>query len=707
MQFSLQNKVRYGFIPALLILLFVAAASYRSASKSAKTFSATAQTKRTRDTLEELLLALVDVETGNRGYVATGSEPFLEPYESGRLRAQTTLQNLRLLLRDDPRQQQHFKTLDPLVDREIAYSGHLIELRRTQGFQAASAVLAEGEGKRIMDETRQTIAKMETAESQILQIRMATAQGGANTTMSIVLAGGLLSVVFATIASLLLHRSAAEQKRLHEERDRFFSLSLDMLCIAKSDGYFKRLNPAFTETLGWSVEELLSRPFLDFVHPDDHAATLLEVGRQTAAGQCVLNFENRYRHKDGSWRVLSWKSAPQPDGMMFSSARDVTELRRIEDNLRRSEERFRLLVDGVKDYAILMLDPKGCVGSWNAGAQRIKGYEAHEIIGQHFSRFYPKEDAARGKPERELEVALAEGRFEEEGLRLRKDGSQFWANVVITPLRDAHGNLYGFGKVTRDVTDRRRADEALQHLNSDLKKQTSQLETANKELEAFSYSVSHDLRAPLRHIDGYVARLVKNSADKLDDRSRRCLKIISDAAREMGQLIDDLLLFSRIGQVEMVQTMVDLGKLVEEVTATVRPPESDRKISWKHGPLPIIPGDPALLKQVFVNLLSNAVKYTRPRNPACIETGVAGEPNGEVVLFVRDNGVGFEMEYVNKLFGVFQRLHRADEFEGTGIGLANVRRIVQRHGGRTWAEGQVDNGATFYFSLPTTRKAQS
>jgi len=228
-----------------------------------------------------------------------------------------------------------------------------------------------------------------------------------------------------------------------------------------------------------------------------------------------------------------------------------------------------------------------------------------------------------------------------------------------------------------------------------------QLRAANQELESFSYSVSHDLRAPLRHIDGFVKLLEKQAGDKLDDSSRRYLNIIADSARQMGILIDDLLVFSRMSRTELRQAKVALESLVHEAVDAARMETNGRRIVWKIGALPEVEADAAMLRQVWVNLIANAVKYSRPRDPAEIEIGCNAD-NGEFVLFIHDNGVGFDMQYVNKLFGVFQRLHRADEFEGTGIGLANVRRIVSRHGGRTWAEGRVDGGATFFFSLPKT-----
>ena len=246
-------------------------------------------------------------------------------------------------------------------------------------------------------------------------------------------------------------------------------------------------------------------------------------------------------------------------------------------------------------------------------------------------------------------------------------------------------------------------DREIRLLNADLERRvdqrTKELEESNKELEAFSYSVSHDLRAPLRHIDGFVELLGKHAGPSLDEKGRRHLATISGAAQKMGALIDDLLLFSRMGRTEMRKSSVDLHAMATEVVRELESDTAGRRVDWKLGALPTVQGDPAMLRQVLTNLFANALKYSGPRETAKIEVEARSQ-NGEVVVVVRDNGVGFDPTYTHKLFGVFQRLHGPSEFEGTGIGLANVRRIVNRHGGRTWAEGAIDQGATFYFSLP-------
>jgi signal transduction histidine kinase len=254
-----------------------------------------------------------------------------------------------------------------------------------------------------------------------------------------------------------------------------------------------------------------------------------------------------------------------------------------------------------------------------------------------------------------------------------------------------------------EVQQRAQREVEIESLNRELAKRAGELEAANRELESFAYSVSHDLRAPLRHAVGFSELLQRQAAASLDDKSRRYIQTILDSAKRMGDLIDDLLAFSRIGRAETRKAAVNLEELTRDVIAEAGQGSKDRNIAWKIGPLPVCYGDRSMLRLVLVNLVSNAVKFTRMRKQAEIEIGCVNADDKEAELFVKDNGAGFDMQYVDKLFGVFQRLHRREEFEGTGIGLATVQRIVSRHGGKTRAEGVVDHGATFYFSLPKAR----
>lgn len=288
-------------------------------------------------------------------------------------------------------------------------------------------------------------------------------------------------------------------------------------------------------------------------------------------------------------------------------------------------------------------------------------------------------------------------------------GEERWFAHVCQAVYDGDGKYLGQRACNRDITDRKQAEAQIIQLNFELEQRvinrTAQLAAANQELEAFCYSVSHDLRAPLRHIDGYVELLVSRYRDHLTDKGLHYLETIADSARQMGVLIDDLLQFSRTGRVNCAQERMDMNQVLQETLTILQEANAGRTIAWEIKDLPPVRGDCALLRQVWMNLLGNAIKYTRPRETARIEVS-AREENGEIIFAVQDNGVGFDMQYVGKLFGVFQRLHSQEQFEGTGIGLATVQRIINRHGGRVWAEAELGRGATFYFTLPTLKEAQ-
>ena len=403
-------------------------------------------------------------------------------------------------------------------------------------------------------------------------------------------------------------------------------------------------------------------------------------------------------------------------GRSFNAMMEIIKVR--DRDLRQMALFKQTLVDSAA-YGIISCDPDGIVSSFNRAAERLLGYRADEVVGQQSPILWhdPEEIALRA---RQLSEALGEpvaaglnvftARVargtpdENEWTFIRKDGARVPVLLSVSALNDENGKFTGFVGMVYDLTDRKRAENEIRKLNQELEQRvadrTAQLQEANKELEAFAYSVSHDLRAPLRHIDGFVELLQKKVEGNLDEESRHYMDTISEAARKMGLLIDELLAFSRMGRQSITFHEVDLGGMVCDIMQEFDPDTAGRSIDWQIGDLPAVRGDAAMLRIVLTNLISNALKFTSYRQQARIEIGTLPGRSSEVVVFVRDNGAGFDMAYADRLFGVFQRLHRTDEFEGIGIGLASVRRIISRHGGRAWAQGELGKGAAFYFSLP-------
>ncbi len=441
------------------------------------------------------------------------------------------------------------------------------------------------------------------------------------------------------------------------------------------------------------------RTWSDAVLPEDLRAQ--EESLQSTArhgGRGSREFRIR-RGSDGECRhiqaVETVRANPQGQTeWVVGTNLDITERKHAEAALRNSEGRYRTLFEYAPD-GILIADDQSNYLDANETICRMLGYTHAELVGLNATDIIDTSEIQYIAPA--LETIKRSADYHREWKFRRKDGSVFPAEVIATMMPD--GNLMG---MIRDITERKRAEAQIQQLNSELEQRvierTAQLAAANQELEAFSYSVSHDLRAPLRAMNGFAGIVLEEFGPQLNADGRRYLERIHNGGQRMGELIDDLLAFSRLNRQPLHRQRVDTAQLVQAVRDDTAPEQADRPIQWQIGPLPICDGDPALLKQVWVNLISNAIKYTRGRQPAVIEIG--SEPQrGTDVFFVRDNGTGFDMQYADKLFGVFQRLHRADEFEGTGVGLAIVQRVIHRHGGRVWAEAAEGRGATFYFTL--------
>jgi PAS domain S-box-containing protein len=378
--------------------------------------------------------------------------------------------------------------------------------------------------------------------------------------------------------------------------------------------------------------------------------------------------------------------------------RSDQERRRAAEALRRASAYNRSLIEANMD-PLVTINLEGKITDVNSATEKVTGLSRDELIGTDFSDYFTEPEKARAGYQR----VFREGWVQDYELEIRhRDGHFTPVLYNASQYRDEEGSAMGVFAAARDITERKRAEEEIRKLNESLeqrvRERTAELEAANQELQAFTYSVSHDLRAPLRHVDGFSKLLGEEYGKHLPDEAQHYLGRIREGTRRMGHMVDDLLSLSRVGRQELRIQMTGLNSLIEEVRRDLEPEIAGRDLEWKIGSLPFLECDPDLVKQVLVNLLSNAVKFTRPREHAVIEVG-ATIRDELPVIFVRDNGVGFSMKYAAKLFGVFQRLHRQEDFEGTGVGLATVQRIVHKHGGHVWVEGDLNKGATFYFTL--------
>lgn len=473
------------------------------------------------------------------------------------------------------------------------------------------------------------------------------------------------------------------------------------MIMVDETGTIVLVNSQVERMFGYSRDELLGQT-MDILVPEAELAKLptpdavLANPKAKALG-VIRNIHGK--RKDGTKAPVEIGLNPivtKKEKFLLASIVDISELKKLEQVVSETDERFRLFMSGVKDCAIILLDTDGLIVSWNEGAQRIKGYTAEEIIGQHFSGFYTPEDLQADRPNKELKIAETEGQFESTGWRVRKDSSRFFASVVISALRDEGGKLRGFAKVTRDITEQTRLEGLLQEKLIELKR-------SNADLQQFAYVCSHDLQEPLRVISNFTQLLAKRYSGKmLDDTANEFIEFIVDAAKRMQELINALLMYSRVESKGQEFSDTDCSESAEMAIANLEISirESGAKVECEA--LPTLKGDSSQLIQLFQNLIGNAIKFRSKVTP---QINISAKDTGSSWTFlVKDNGLGFDMKYAERIFVIFQRLYTRDLYPGSGIGLAVCKKIVERHGGRIWVDSVIGDGTSFHFSIPKSAK---
>ena len=487
-------------------------------------------------------------------------------------------------------------------------------------------------------------------------------------------------------------------------------------------GIISTWNEGAKQIKGYSANEIIGKHFSIFYIPEDLINSKPAMELEVALSTGKYEEEGWRKRKDGStfWANVLITAVYDEVGkhIGFSKiTRDLTDRKFLEEKLRRSEERHRLLVEQVKDYGIFMLDENGNIVSWNEGAARITGYEASEILGKNFSIFYPEQDIVSKKPEKELLIAAKEGKYEEEGWRIRKNRELFWVSVVITAVY-SEGKLLGFAKVTRDLTERRKAEvdieesiERYRSLAEALEQTNNKLLEANKQLEQFVSIASHDLKEPLRKIITFTDLILNDRQNQLSDISEKNFLKAIESARRMTRMIDDLLSFSFLSQQQDFE-VISFQTVLDETIELLDQPIKEKGAIIRSDSLPQLKVIRSQARQLFQNLISNSLKFSNKEVPPKIsithEFLPAKKINGSVMsagtnyiqLRFEDNGIGFNQKDNEKIFELFKRLHSRDEYSGTGIGLAIVKKIVENHNGFISAEKGKENGAIFNILLP-------
>jgi len=710
-------KILSAFLLAMSLLLFGGTYTYRTTVEFANSVQWVAHTQDVRATLATLYASLAGAELAQRDYLLTTQHAQLDEYVRLVDVVQQRVAELARVTSDNAAQQRDRAVLESLVDKRLHELAGVLTAYQSYGLPAAREVLRQSRLSSSTEDVRAITERMDSVEARLLAERQGAAARVRRTTLisllvTLALASAIFIVLFRGVHREMLARRGAEHAlRGSEQYNRsIVDSSPDCLAILTTDARVSQMTPHGLRLMEVpDFQAIANTDWFAFWSGEDQSAARRAVAAALAGSAGRFQGYCPTRAGTPKWWDVIVMPVQSGDGkteQMLSVARDITEVKNAETKLTAANRFLDSLIENLPVMVFIKDARTFCYVRQNRAALNLLGLAQHDVIGKRDRDFLPAEQADFILA-KDREV-LAAGRLidVEQSIDTRLLGVRT-LHTMKMPILDERGTPEFILGISVDITERKLAESAVRELNAALSAKAAQLEAANKELESFSYSVSHDLRAPLRAIDGFALMLEEDYTEqRLDAEGLRYLSVIRQNSRRMGALIDDLLAFSRLGRQPVAQGEVNVDSLVrevvEEVLHTEPPVDRSQSAAAPHievEPLPPARGDRGLLRQVWANLIANAVKYSSKAARPFIQ--VSGRQVGaESHYSVRDNGVGFDMEYAEQLFRVFQRLHRADEFSGTGVGLAIVHRVVTRHGGRVWAEGKVDQGAVFSFALP-------
>jgi len=700
-----ETAIHAGFGLALAILALIGFLYYRNVTAMTDFDRMVERSTAVIAELDGLVSAMEAVEIGELTFILTADETVLVPYRAALGRIDRHLAQLKNLTRNHPSQQGRVQRVEPLIREKLAEVGKTMDARKTAGFRTAYALEFTPRHERLMDEIRRQLAEARDAVMRHLNTRKALKDASTRKTIVAFFAGNGIGFVLLMSTFLLLKKEISVRKRAELKFRGVLESAPDAVVIVDDSGAIRIVNSQAEKLFGYEREELYGQQ-VELLVPErfrtDHAAHRAGFLRNPHVRHMGAAPELYGQHKGGHEFPADISLSPlvTDEGVLvIASIRDTTERTRAEEALRKSERKFSKIFHAVPALIGISTLKEGRFIDVNQAAAETLGYQREELIGRTSRELGLWEDEFERV--RITQMMKEQGSVRNVEVRYRGKSGEHHVGLYSAEFVDfngGNGDRYMLSLV-KDITLRKRAEEEVERLNATLAARADELETVNRELEAFNYTVAHDLRQPLNTVGSYCQVIEALCGATLDEKCRGYLRETYNGTMRMNRLIEALLMFSRMARVELRRERVDISEIARETAAELRLTDPVRRVAFRINDGMEIDGDANLLRVIMDNLLGNAWKYTTTREEGIIEFGVT-ERDGTPAFFVRDNGVGFAMADADKLFIPFQRLPGAEEWRGFGIGLATVERIIRRHGGRVWAEGEPDKGATFYFTLP-------